>query len=158
MEIDIWNNKQVQEHLDRKEYPVWHSFNGLDYISGFNYIHPNFIASRLKEFDNYEDSLQDRNIVALDDSGLVGMVAFMYQNKPAPHFFPKFLEVRSDYLHRGIATSLVKRIAEPCFLLGSALNLNDFYYTEDGRKYLKNIIDKEWFQGHFRVIDFSDDI
>jgi hypothetical protein len=157
MEIDIWNNQQVQEHLNEKNYPTWHHACGQDYVVGFNYVTPNFIKSRLEAQDNYDNSLADRSVVCLEDKNLIGIFAFMHFGKPASCFFPRFLEVRDDRLHRGVATALVKRLNDPCFLWGNVLSLNNSYYTEDGMKYLKKVMDRELFKGHFKIDSGADD-
>jgi GNAT superfamily N-acetyltransferase len=165
MEIAIWNNQEFEQHVKAKNYPTWQHSNGHKYFLGFNFIGPRFVEQR-PAFDKGECTfkvpevktfINDRHIVALDNSDLIGVFSLMYgfYNYSFVHYYPRILEVRKDKQNQGIATALVSRLEQPCFLHGQVLMVRAASYTADGRKYLKRIFDREITGKHFRFVDGS---
>jgi GNAT superfamily N-acetyltransferase len=160
--IEIWNNVELQQHLKEKEYETYVAKNRRTHFKGFQYFGPNF--STRPAFDggkvtfkipSIEDFTDDRTLVALEDSNIVGLFSLRYgfYNYTFQHYYPRILEVRDDKRNQGIATSLIKRLKEPCFLHGDVFMIRDSSFTSKGRKYLKDVFERELKDAPFRVVD-----
>jgi hypothetical protein len=163
MEIDIWGNQQMKKHIEAKNYPTWKPSNGNLYFEGFKFVGPRFIELR-PAFDKGQctfetptvDSFpEDRHIVALDNSDLIGVFSLMqgFYHYEFPHYYPRILEVKKDKQHCGVATALIRRLKEPCFLWGKVFIIRDNSYTADGLRYLKPRFDAEMHGTHFKFVD-----
>ena len=163
MEIEIWDNLQMQNYIDKKLVSTMAENHGQRYFRGFTFFGPDFIESRPAfdsgqcpfELQDLNSFKEDRHVVALEDSDLVGLFSLMFGffHYEFPHYYRRIFEVREDKRDQKIATSLVRRLKEPCFLHGKVLMIRESSYTADGNKYLKKVIDRELKDAPFRVCD-----
>jgi hypothetical protein len=159
-DIEIWSNEDFDRHVKSKGYPTYENHNRHTYFKGFEFLGPNFVydrpdTERGHEIPDFNPKDFDRQIVALDKSGIVGIFAFMYCKGDYDFwsYYPRFLEVREDKKRQGVATTLIRRLKEPCFMHGNILMIGRDSYTLDGNKYLKKIIERELDERYFRIVD-----
>lgn len=157
MKIEIWDNRQVRAHLDEKNYPVKKLSGMSEVFKGFSYFSPEFIEMRLKTDESIVNSEKDKSIVALENTDLVGVFSFLWMKgyDSFYHYFPRFIDVRSDLRNKGIGTALVKRLNEPCFLWGETLKISALDYSSDGDKYIRKVIERELTGEHFKIFDVA---
>ncbi|MBP7708373.1 hypothetical protein KA107_01710 [Candidatus Pacearchaeota archaeon] len=159
MKIEIWDNRQLQAYLDEKKYPTVTKLNRDVRFKGFDLFGPSFFYHRSDTENRGGNHLtrypEDRHVVALSDSELVGLFSFMYGKASYDfwHYYPRMLDVREDNRNKKVATFLVRRLKEPCFLHGQVLMIQDSHYTSDGRNYLRKVIDRELSDVPFKVVD-----
>jgi hypothetical protein len=155
MEIEIWNNQQMQEHIDRKDYPVDRLPYMSEHFKGFTYFSPDFVEFRFKTEDSTKNSKKDRAVVALENTDLVGIFSFLWMKGEYDfeHYYPRFVDVTKDKRSQGIGTALVKRLNKPCFLWGKTLMVMEGSYTRDGNDYIKKVIERELTGEHFKIVN-----
>ena len=169
VEIDIWDNRQIQEYINLVNLPTEKTGKNLHY-KGLSFFGPSFIKDRYEEDVVYSNEKEisrleeqeikgevnsdyDRNIVAISDGEIVGISSFLW-NKERYEFWSyyiRFISVKQDWKGVGIGTNLIKRLNEPCFMWNKILMLPR-HYEKEGEKYLIKIINRELTGEHFAIV------
>lgn len=165
MEIEIWDNKKMKEWVSRTKHPIAH--DGRTY-SLFQYFGPHY--SQIREVPKGDSPLSakmDRTIVAFERKDLefgvkniedmFGIFTFHFERKNCSHYYytPGILEVRMDKWGQRIATRLIQRLNQPCFLWGRTLMIKPTDYTPDGQWLIKPIIERTLDGNLFNIMEGS---
>ncbi|MCK5449523.1 hypothetical protein KAI32_01530 [Candidatus Pacearchaeota archaeon] len=169
IDIDIWDNNQIQKYINAKTRPTEKTGENLHY-KDLHFFGPNFVNEGYKENNFYPSEKEiskleiqningqansdyDRNIVAISNSEIIGISSFLWNKDHYKfwHYYMRFTSVKQSWKNIGVGTSLIKRFNEPCFMWNKIFMLPKIYENE-GRKYLLPMINKELCGEHFAII------
>ncbi len=170
IEIDIWNNKQLETYISKEKRPSSRRGMGIHY-EGFEFFGPRMISNRKSSEMPYPGNSSltkmeiqykisginqdfDRAIVALDRGEIIGIESFMWvkSEKSFWKYYPRFVDVRKDWKHNGVATALIQRLNEPCFMWGKMMVGSGNSYSPEGKKYFKKLIERKLRTDKFAII------
>ena len=168
--LEIWNNSDLKGYFLRELRPLRQDTNDAKYV-GFDFFGPVMFKRRSFNRNDYSresdhsdlekqdaryltDHEYDRSIVGLNTSQeVIGIAHYTWLKcNNVWSYYPSFLDVRKDMWDKKVATNLIKRLNEPCFMWGKIFVGSGNSKTDLGEKYLSGRKEKYLRKDKFKMV------
>lgn len=174
--LEVWNLEELEAYASQELEIEEHDNYEKRVYEGFKYFDPGLFY-RMKEFDPAKDySVEEelspleeqldpnlrntgyhRAIVAFHEETLCGVLVCQWIKRGYSfwHYHIQYVDVRKDYKNIGIGTALIRALDQSEFLKAKILLIGMF--SEDGKKYMKQVIKRELkAENYARISEYYD--